>query len=355
MTTQSAPVEPTRTPPVPWIQRVYDAAPVAPGWVGAGLVALLLVAYLAMELALGRFRGGSGLDLVGMGLLTLLLAVLLAYAITANVAVTREAVRNGRRIRETLALPGPARDALASRLASPSRGLLLAGSLFGLALSLAAPLLEIQEEPWHPYDPRGWVPESAWHRALTPVLGWWMGRLLGLVVALSRAFSEAAQRLEHVDLLDAASLAPFVRQGLAQALAVVGFVALFALYLVDVERYGLMFLVVGAVTVAAASAGLLLPLRGVHRRLREAKHAELVRVDAAIRGDAGALRHSPIAARAPALGLADLVAWRQLVAAAREWPFDASSLGRFAFYLAIPLGSWSGAALVERLIDAVLD
>jgi len=181
-----------------------------------------------------------------------------------------------------------------------------------------------------------------------------MGRLLGLAVALSRTFSEAATTLRRVDLLDPSPLAPFVRQGLAQALAVVGFVALFALYLVDLDRYGLMVAVVGAVTVAAASAGLLLPLRGVHRRLREAKREELARVDAAIRGDAEALEGSAIAARRDSASLADLVAWRQLVASAREWPFDASTLGRFAFYLAIPLGSWSGAALVERLIDALL-
>lgn len=136
MTTDASPEQSAEERPIPWLQRLYDRAPVAPAWVGLGLVALLLAAYLAMELALGRFAGGSGPnDLVGMGLLTLLLCVLLAYAVTANVAVGREA--------------------LAARLAAPPRGLLLAGSFFGLALSLAAPLLEIQAEPWHPYDPRG--------------------------------------------------------------------------------------------------------------------------------------------------------------------------------------------------------
>lgn len=46
---------------------------------------------------------------------------------------------------------------------------------------------------------------------LTPLLGWWMGRLLGLAVALSRTFSEAATTLRRVDLLDPSPLAPFVR------------------------------------------------------------------------------------------------------------------------------------------------
>jgi hypothetical protein len=38
----------------------------------------------------------------------------------------------------------------------------------------------------------------------------------------------------------------------------------------------------------------------------------------------------------------------------REWPFDAPSLARFSFYLLIGLGSWLGAAAVERLLDAAL-
>jgi predicted MFS family arabinose efflux permease len=39
----------------------------------------------------------------------------------------------------------------------------------------------------------------------------------------------------------------------------------------------------------------------------------------------------------------------------REWPVDASTLTRFALYLAIPVGSWLGGALVERLVNALLD
>ena len=38
-----------------------------------------------------------------------------------------------------------------------------------------------------------------------------------------------------------------------------------------------------------------------------------------------------------------------------EWPFDAGMRLRFLFYLAIPVGSWLGGALVERLLGAALD
>ncbi len=53
--------------------------------------------------------------------------------------------------------------------------------------------------------------------------------------------------------------------------------------------------------------------------------------------------------------MANLLALRQHLSEIREWPFDASTLRRLALYLLIPLVSWSGGALVERLIDAALD
>ena len=60
------------------------------------------------------------------------------------------------------------------------------------------------------------------------------------------------------------------------------------------------------------------------------------------------------AIRAPGR-LADLVAYYGLIESVRGWPVGASTWLRFALYLGIPLGSWLGGALVERLLGAVLD
>jgi len=38
----------------------------------------------------------------------------------------------------------------------------------------------------------------------------------------------------------------------------------------------------------------------------------------------------------------------------RDWPISTSSYVRFALYLLIPLASWAAAAVVERLVDALL-
>ncbi len=114
-------------------------------------------------------------------------------------------------------------------------------------------------------------------------------------------------------------------------------------------------LLMAGLTVASATTALLLPVRGVHLQIRAAKLEELERVNRAIRGDAEALRGSALAKREATPSLADLVAYRNLVDSAREWPFDASTFRRFGLYLMIPLGSWMGGALVERLMEAVLE
>jgi hypothetical protein len=52
--------------------------------------------------------------------------------------------------------------------------------------------------------------------------------------------------------------------------------------------------------------------------------------------------------------LPGLLAWESRVERVPEWPIDAGALRRIALYLLIPLGSWMGGALVERLVDALL-
>jgi hypothetical protein len=51
------------------------------------------------------------------------------------------------------------------------------------------------------------------------------------------------------------------------------------------------------------------------------------------------------------LSLTDLLAYQERIESLRDWPMDASAFRRFGLYLLIPLGSWLGSALVERLLD----
>ena len=52
--------------------------------------------------------------------------------------------------------------------------------------------------------------------------------------------------------------------------------------------------------------------------------------------------------------LGNLIQYQTFVKSVREWPFDLGTLGRFLLYAVIGVGSWLGAATVERLLDLLL-
>ena len=76
-------------------------------------------------------------------------------------------------------------------------------------------------------------------------------------------------------------------------------------------------------------------------------------MNAAIRGEPGALSGSPIGKR-DRLALADLLAWRAFAEAVPEWPIDLSTLGRSVLYVGIPLLSWIGAAVVQHVLERAI-
>ena len=50
-----------------------------------------------------------------------------------------------------------------------------------------------------------------------------------------------------------------------------------------------------------------------------------------------------------------LIAYEARITAVREWPFETATLRRFLLFLLIPLASWIGGALVERVVNAALE
>lgn len=222
--------------------------------------------------------------------------------------------------------------------------------LIGLTVAYAGPFIvpPVPETPWNPVT---WSPEVAWHRVLGPLLGALAATLAYAIVALSRRMSRLASDLSRIDLLDLTPLLPFTQQGLTNALLLVGFVSIAGLTLLTETGFGLLALVSGGPVLAAAGMAFVLPLRGVHRRIRSAKQTELAWVDARIRGLGTVLRGRTGGHDGE---LADLAAYRDLIRDVQEWPISAGAYLRFAFYMLIPVISWAAAALMERVIDAIV-
>jgi hypothetical protein len=98
-----------------------------------------------------------------------------------------------------------------------------------------------------------------------------------------------------------------------------------------------------------------LPVRGLRRQIQARKAEELARVREEVRLDRDLVARRESDSAEAGARLPGLLAYAKQIESVREWPFDAPTLTRFFLYVAIPIGSWVGGALVERLLGVALD
>ncbi len=351
---QAAVERPTR---VQWNDRLFDAFPVAPVWVGVGIATALLVVLLVMALAAGRFAELRALDVPFWAArdarVAVFVVLLAAFLPTARRYVTLGARRNLEDLRPLLTAGEEPFESLRRTFASLDRRTYRTAAAVGLLVMPLTALL-VDRQPSLYFQSWYWRPEVFWNWGVGLFVGWNLGGFIYAILGYSRRFSRLARRIRSIDLFDLRPLAPFTRQGLRSVLLVVILLSISAINAVD-RAFAAQIIGMGIVALVAGTLALLLPVRGVRERIRETKNAELARIHAAIRGEADALGESAIVQRAETVDLADLLAYRAHVQSVHEWPFDAPTLLRFALYLAIPIGSWLGGAMVERLLGAALD
>jgi hypothetical protein len=326
-----------------WTRRIFAWCGSGTARVGGGLALGLIAIFLVQETALARFSAENA----GPIWVTIVHILIAAYMLSAYTHCEQSRDRTIESLRPLLD-EDRCQPILASKK-SDRRTLVLWG-LGGIAVSVLTTRY-ITPGPAS-YDPASWTPESGWHRVLAPFMAFWSARLAGSITLESGRLSALARTLRTIDLLDPTPLEPFARQALTNALLVIGGVSVYALFIVEDISYASL---VGGILVASLVVGslaLLLPLRGVRDRVREAKDRELAwcreRMHRARR---------ELANKGGREGgqLDELVAWEARIEAVNEWTLDASAFTRFVLYLLIPLASWAGGALVERFVDSMLD
>jgi hypothetical protein len=171
--------------------------------------------------------------------------------------------------------------------------------------------------------------------------GWLAGRFLVCMVTDSLQMSKLARALPDLDLLDLGSLSPFVQQGLKSVLPLM-------IVLIITSH---LYIAPGSAVVGASGFLLIwcaltvvvftLPVRGIHDRICVEKQAQLEKV--VDRRDASA-----------GDWLSALLDLEMRLERVRAWPYDTSIWLKFGLYMLLGLGSWFGAAAVERLLNSLL-
>jgi hypothetical protein len=216
----------------------------------------------------------------------------------------------------------------------------LAGAVAGL---ISAALLQ-------PYTsgpgswPAGWVSAQLGYLIVCCLLG----RAIWFTIETARFFEQITPEQSAIDLLDPAPLYLFGRMSLRLSFIWVVGLTLFSL----LTFFGTRETAAAAAPVLlsiAATAGmaLILPVRTLRRRIRDAKAAELAWLDAEIRR----LHDGMVRGEHSADGrIADLCAVRDRARAVWDWPFGSLMLLRFALHLLIPLVPFVGGTLVHALL-----
>jgi hypothetical protein len=107
-----------------------------------------------------------------------------------------------------------------------------------------------------------------------------------------------------------------------------------------------------AVTVFSLSFIVILPLRGIRRRIAQQRGAILLRLDQRLDPLTGA--DIANAGAEQLFELDALLDMRERVAAAPAWPLDLAGVRRILLYIVLPPLTWAAAALVEMAIDNAL-
>jgi hypothetical protein len=338
-----------------WLVRPFESSKLAPAWLGLGvmiafsmfmwLIHVLAVATVGpLELPFGPARY-AGSVLVNGALLGLIL--------TGHAQLNLSAVSDLQQLRPMISGSDEDFARLKQEFPNPSlsvRWLTTAGGgLGGLAVASLDPTLQQLYDHVAPTDPRYLA-----YLVQNMLFGGLGTRLFAAEIHLTRAYARLGERVE-VDLLDLSKVLIFARKGLRSVVIWVLISSAFSMFWVldSAGQANTWFPFAVLILVIVA---LVAPTLGIHRSIRAAKEKELALLSEAIRTErAVALAPRRADARPEDARLGNLIQYQSFIKSLREWPFDLSIVSRSLLLLVLGAGSWLGGAIVERLLNVLLD
>jgi hypothetical protein len=321
---------------------------------------VLYPTYLLLEVLFGwRLAAATDLGNDFYARFPLLIPTMLGYTMMMYVYVARGTFRDLEALRPVLRGGDDTYANLKAQLTRFGRRRLWVGGLIGFAFACVLYAIESGS-----FVVR--LPDERWLVRVFYIFlilsAFWITAGLGAVYLIdsARLYSRIGERQVVVDLLDLGPLSPLAQHGLRIVLL------LMIIPMATVTGYFMGSPSVSGSTVVVlflgcswyvplAVAAFLLPVRGLRRQTRALKAEELARVREKIRRDRELAEGFGTESAEAGGRLPGLLAYAKTIESVREWPFDVPTLTRFFLYVAIPLGSWIGGALVERLLGAALD
>ncbi|MEO0346654.1 MAG: hypothetical protein AAF229_10380 [Pseudomonadota bacterium] len=174
-----------------------------------------------------------------------------------------------------------------------------------------------------------------------------MNTAISALVRNALTFRRLVPKLE-TNILDPQSFMPIGRMAVTSTLVVLGAMASLSIMWIDGPTDLWTTLPAVLIFTPVLALLLLLPVWPLHRELLRQRVAAVARAQAQIPAKPGA--------PGPAGGqLAQALALRRELARLPVWPFDVGSVTRFVSYAVIVPLTWAGAALIEMLVNVLLE
>ena len=327
---------------IPYTMRIFNALPGSAVAKGLGFAMVLLLLFFG-----GRVATDGGVNSTAGDLrLALIHISLTAYAVFAYVYLqntTNEVLRD---LAPTIGQT-PQWQRIVAQVGTYHRGGLIVAAILGLLIyAYATEITTVDSDPWQWADTQY---DSRWMRIIGPLFAVWTSSVLYVMLVESARLSKLSESIESLDLLDLRPYEPLTRLGLTNALLVVGMASVLSLFLMEP---GFAFFIASMLLMFTVYAwvGLMLPLRGIRKKISSAKDVELDWCRQALQ----AARTQLQADGSGEHSIVEITAYKAQIDGIRNWPFDNPTLIRFALYLLIPFVSMFGGAFLERAIELFL-
>lgn len=188
-------------------------------------------------------------------------------------------------------------------------------------------------------------------RGIQVILVWMLITQAATIFMSNMTLLNKLSRHTEVDLLNMDKLMPLTQSGIVSILAFIGSYSLLLIQGINVSSLNnpAMLLLVPTIIWMMVT-----PLKGIRKRIIDAKHKEIERIDAAIEGDMEALKSSRIKNNLENINVIDLINYKKTIQNTLEIPVNIPTASRFLFYLIIPMLTWIAASIVDKVIDYLI-